>query len=883
MLDLNGLSGLDPKLWICVEGKYSREDIKTYLLSCGISFVSNAVTNLQALSVQLINYSGDSQVVKPENILGSLVRQETLKQIFLELRFGAHQEKFPELRRLKRNRGFFRKLDQTLQKSRMTFSHWEEEEVFNDFLNEKIGNNPRREEVRIFARLYEAWLQQHALWDLPLLLRKASEVLSQGWPEKMRKPDRVLVFSSSLESLEEGFYQNLGDYTIVERVDPDSIFAQKKKGSSWSWERWHTLDSAVDSMVEQMDSSQEVVKHYVLIPGASSERRILDRSFADAQLPLADPRDPLKLKKDEELKNATLPLRVVGRGYDRQDVLDWLKTERREDLRLSQWITQISENGIKKDLRSYQVGDLSSLHAELEHLEKTFGDRKVCADFSEAHLRYLNENDYSQEVIQILESCWSDFVSDLSKIGIQGRKAPALFWLQGLVDRLEQMHLPPEPLRSREGVFVYRFQQAPPLFLLQQTQVVLWLVSLPVQISEYEKGGDYWYSERERESLSVEFNVQSSIKRSQELLENVKLWTQVADQVNIMDAHYSELGKENESILPALKELRAPQDIEIEEKGIHPRWRKSFEATFKTESWSSEVRLSPFRFEKIRASELDRYSRCAFQALGAYRWSLRDYREAGYDLWPDIRGIILHKAVEILVSSYSKDFTSLPSFSECVDSAWSLKKPKGLLFSPQMEEYHKSRMVKILEAFYQKEKEYLKRSGARVLSLEEREGLSLEIEGVRVQGIPDRIDEIPGRGVLVIDYKTSSALPSGKEMVDLGVFLQLPFYALASKQKYGQECVGLQFVELNLKAGRSKGIFFQQDNGKGDGKIIHTRSKLNVFEEEPQELWSRVETHVRTAVNHLKSGCYDPQPKLSRECRSCLYSDLCSLKRRDAS
>jgi putative RecB family exonuclease len=61
---------------------------------------------------------------------------------------------------------------------------------------------------------------------------------------------------------------------------------------------------------------------------------------------------------------------------------------------------------------------------------------------------------------------------------------------------------------------------------------------------------------------------------------------------------------------------------------------------------------------------------------------------------------------------------------------------------------------------------------------------TVEVEGVQLSGIIDRMDRIPGGGYEIIDYKTSRRLPP-KAVVDRD--LQLSLYWLAAREIWGIE------------------------------------------------------------------------------------------------
>jgi len=158
--------------------------------------------------------------------------------------------------------------------------------------------------------------------------------------------------------------------------------------------------------------------------------------------------------------------------------------------------------------------------------------------------------------------------------------------------------------------------------------------------------------------------------------------------------------------------------------------------------------------------------------------------------------------------------------------------------------------------------------------------LALDYPEFRLIGTPDRID-VTEDGLFIIDYKTSSALPNGTDMLELGYRLQLPFYALAASQQLGKPVAGVQFVELTTKGGRGSGMFFKKHNGKETGKFTQVRSNSkSLLSIEPDEAWSRMEEQIVLQAKAMMEGQFSARPKKQeKECNSCQLSDLCGLRR----
>jgi hypothetical protein len=318
VLPIEDISGLRPKIWVCVGTGYSREDIKAEVLARGGGFVADAVTTVQDIGVRIIEASFRNRIT----VLGPLGRQEVLRLLLAEKRISA---RMPELKRLRRQGNFFKRLDAAIQAGRMSFAHDIEEEVLLSTLEQKVGGNPIRpiqDEVRRLSQAYEAWLEASQRWDLPMVIQGATQVLVQrGWPPPLRKPKRVLHFSAQFqESRERGFWESLGALVPVEEVGP-ARWISPNPDLRWDWQRWHTIDDAAEALAESIAESGDFSSQFVLIPDHAPVRRSLARAFAKYGVPLADPRDPTRIRWDESIKWAMLPLEVVARNYERAKVV----------------------------------------------------------------------------------------------------------------------------------------------------------------------------------------------------------------------------------------------------------------------------------------------------------------------------------------------------------------------------------------------------------------------------------------------------------------------------------------------------------------------------------------------------------------------------------
>jgi hypothetical protein len=865
--------GLRPKSWICVGQGYAREEIKASLLASGQGFVAAAIGGLDEVCLRIVKAAGRAGPhEKP--VLGPLARQEVLRAILSDRRLRG---RFDELAHLRRQGGFWRRLDRALERGRLAFAHGDEERVYEERLRMRVGARPLRDELRLLSSAYEAWMRAEGFWDLPLLLAEATAILDEGWPAGLDRPESIHHYSvQAPESRELAFLELLGRHSAYRRMGEGEGPAHLE--TEWSWERWHTIDDCADALASEL-SAGSLEDVAVLIPDDAAVRRGLGRALGEWGIPLSDPRDPTRIKWDEGLKRACLPLELVARGFERERVAAWRPEQARE----------IYRRGVRAGIRSYQGGKLVVLHQELQALERKLGGKKTCAEIGRAHLEALEGDPRSRELLPFFEALWKKFAEDLARVKEEGRKAPPLLWLERVKERLAQTPPPLERERPFAGLDVYRLHQAVPRAGQRPRafREIIWLAA-PSDWLTRESVGDDWYTEREREVLSGEFAVRSGIQAATERLSALRAWVGQAARVRILDPEYDFDGRERESAESLLGELvheglgTLPPETPVN-RGSHPRWRPSYRAERLPPVLSLKLPPLPLRpdgsLPSISATALDHYSRCGFLALAYDRWKLSDLDEPGADLWPHVRGNLLHSAVKILTQNRvdGGGFSVTPE--EALDRAWREHPPEGVLQGLATERLIKTRLLLVLRAFCEKEREYIVRSAATTVAFDDRK-FSLLLPSAEVVGKPDRIDENE-HGFFIIDYKASGALPHGEDMVELGYRLQLPFYALASRGELGKDILGLQFVELSRKGARTRGIFFREHNGKEPGRFTNARSNSkSLLATSPAESWSRLSEHLELHARGYVSGEFEARPKKDEECPNCRVSDLCGLRRK---
>ncbi len=316
------IGGLTPSAWIVTEGGVSREEVKDAFLSRGTGFTSKSIQDVSGFCRHILG-----PLVQDSQILSPSTRQEVLRKLLSD---PERLERMPSFRRLKRQRGFFKKLDRAVQSARMTYSNVPERDAQMERLAQAGIQNPLREELSLFIIDYEEWLQKNQAWDQPRFMLAASAVLASSEVE-IEFPSKIIVLGSGPgESRAEGLWDALKARVEVERVLLNEVL--KDEGAlptNWSWEEWHTVDDAVESLCDRLEveaRAGRLSENGVLMPDIPVIRRSLKRALTERGIEMKDPRDPTRLKWEEAIKNALLPLDVVSRRFSQETVVSLLNS-----------------------------------------------------------------------------------------------------------------------------------------------------------------------------------------------------------------------------------------------------------------------------------------------------------------------------------------------------------------------------------------------------------------------------------------------------------------------------------------------------------------------------------------------------------------------------
>ncbi len=674
----------------------------------------------------------------------------------------------------------------------------------------------------------------------------------------------------------------------------------------------HTFDDcaefACDEFLRKSDLGRRIAW---VIPDDPEIRRSLSRSVFGRGLWFKDPRDPIFLKTSERHKAALLPLKVWVSDFEKNHLHAWARM-RLGSRKAAELKKKLERSGFRKGAKLFQ--ERSSGHEIRKTSAQDYSEFKILFDELAIVWAAPNQPRRSRwtisEVVEGLEKIWS--VASVSRkdadrcetleneLGFEKE----ISWLRSLAEKFDgEIH--EMQLRARFSLLWWNAKLeeslpklTPPtieysldggidLFRLSQVSLEnydeVWIFGLSQGALQPNSGG-LWFTEQCRELLSRDFSILGAVQLRLATKQTIQTWLSEG-HVTLWDAEFDWTGREREPLDVSLIELGllASGDPVTEYLGAHARWLKSFGTNFKTPPvlvrFADQARLNS---SSVSATELDLYSRCHFLGLASKQWKLDDTQESSADLWADLRGRILHSAVFRAMSEYRETgfFQSSPAewlnfgFEEVEKKEGSLGWAASLTLRKQVI----VSLEKILERFIDAEKNYLERSQSKIKYLEGPK-ISYELGGVKVTGVPDRIDESIEGKLFVIDYKTSGGWPKATEMIDLGYRLQLPFYAVALQDS--QEVAGVQFIELTMKHSRARGIFFSQFNGKTPGSLTQftARNQSVLQSRNTHDVWHSVKEQLARELNDWKSGIFDVKPKNPKDCTDCRVKAVCGRLR----
>ncbi len=885
ILDLKTIqtvSGLNPSAVLCVGGGYVREEVKAVFFNHQLPLISTAIQNPISIASYWVP---DTQ----DRILEAAARVEVLKDLF---RNESIRAALPGLSERRLRPHFFEKLDRTLQRGRMFFSHPNEAQAMENRLNEALGRQDLRSEYFVLNDFWERvlnaknWLDEAMVFELATE-RIAVDPIPKFWLNANQVPKKIIVLEHfALSPRLKNFWSELNRKIPVEflvvKPNESTVLSQLSVKES------HSIEDAILFCFDEILSDLAIHPahhHAFVIQDRPQVRRIITRTARKFNLNLFDPRDPTDVRMDEALKQDRLEFEMASKDFPRVLISQWVHHHPR-------W--KSLAGSLRKDLNDFAfVRGLQNLPAtwqsvltDLKKIQERFSKRISVAQLATA---FLNEDHSSSLITQrsFWESWFEDWVHDLRRVNAADRKQPIRLIYDLFEERIKSARPSGLTYKFRNGISIYRVDQAVSL-QIQPTnkthptgQTHLHFFGLDASYFEMEDRAQDWFSSREVDLLSLDFALTSSADQLKQKENSFLAWVSAAGfdgGSQLWTQQYLENGSESEGVLAVLAQMRSLNLKEPIHLGAHPNALGAKAKPLCTRT--SEVHQSSALKSdgKYSMSFLDDYSECPFTALASQLWKAYDEQEPDYELRPDVYGQLMHLALEKMVRfQLAADVAFQQAWSEGMQKSW--------IPGQRLKSSIEFRMVKLLQEFWEQEIEYRQKSGAETMAMENDLMLTLERDGCSFSGRADRIDQHHD-GLIVIDYKTQAssklAKSSASQVLKSGHGLQLALYGLAAKERFNQEVIAAQFISLNSKVNRNLGLLFAQWNGsKVKNPISNARSNNgSLVQDSPEVIWKLLDQKVQQAVHQLKQGVFSAVPTDPEDCKRCRYRVACGQTRR---
>ena len=215
-------------------------------------------------------------------------------------------------------------------------------------------------------------------------------------------------------------------------------------------------------------------------------------------------------------------------------------------------------------------------------------------------------------------------------------------------------------------------------------------------------------------------------------------------------------------------------------------------------------------------------------------------------------GSALHKVMEYLYSSLKPPFPDLDKVLAFFKADWEATSYEEKGYSSKFkEEEGYLEGIEIIKAYYKKHCE----DGLSPLATEFR--TTVDIDGLSVIGIVDRIDYLGGGKVSIVDYKTGKKIKREPDQL-------MMYQKLMSGNKELENIVKNRYPQAeNIEV--SNMLFYHLPSL--ESQVFEPASK-----EEIEEFWSR----VLAVAADIKAGNFAPDPEETK-CRFCDYKDMCPV------
>lgn len=277
---------------------------------------------------------------------------------------------------------------------------------------------------------------------------------------------------------------------------------------------------------------------------------------------------------------------------------------------------------------------------------------------------------------------------------------------------------------------------------------------------------------------------------------------------------------------------------------------------------------------------------CPFRTFAVHRLASTSVQAPASAADSRLRGQLVHRVLDRLWATLGgraalaklSDAQRLAQITTVVEAVLASEtRARTMTFGAHLRALESSRLVRLVDRWLRLE---LERSDFEVMELEKTR--TVTVGGVPVRLRPDRVDRLPGGGLLVIDYKTGrSGVNSwfGERPEDP----QLPVYALALGRSDGpaglapEPVMGISFGLLGQDQLSFKGLAACADVAPGiaefGSKTARNAPEIDSWETALQT-WRGCIDALGQAVSN---GVAPVDPKSRKACRYCEQAGLCRI------